>query len=214
MGDLDQKSVLDLACGEGIYSRKIKNLSAAVVTGVDISPKMIELAEIEENKKPIGITYRVGDVTSLEKIGEFDFALGAYLLCYAQSSNQLTAMCKSIYRNLKLGGKFIGVTDNSANLRQDGIIYRKYGFTRTFPSTQVEGAPIEWVFFNADGSEFKFNNFYLSREVYEQSFRKAGFRNLEWVHPVLAEGGISAMGAEYWSEFMDSPPIHFLRAEK
>jgi ubiquinone/menaquinone biosynthesis C-methylase UbiE len=40
--------VLDLACGEGFYTRRIKQRDAARVVGVDVSQPMIELARAEE----------------------------------------------------------------------------------------------------------------------------------------------------------------------
>ncbi len=44
LNDVTGKSVLDLACGDGFYSRRIKDKGAGRVVGVDISSKMIDLA--------------------------------------------------------------------------------------------------------------------------------------------------------------------------
>ena len=38
------------ACGEGFYTRRIKQAGAAEVTGVDISAAMIQLTEEEEQR--------------------------------------------------------------------------------------------------------------------------------------------------------------------
>ena len=38
------KAVIDIACGEGFYTRIIRQRGAAKVTGVDLSEKMIGLA--------------------------------------------------------------------------------------------------------------------------------------------------------------------------
>ena len=43
-GPLRGESTLDLACGEGYYSRLLKTWGAGTVVGVDLSPTMIELA--------------------------------------------------------------------------------------------------------------------------------------------------------------------------
>ncbi len=48
LGDLRGQTVLDLACGEGIYARKFRRAGATSVTGVDVSREMIALAEAEE----------------------------------------------------------------------------------------------------------------------------------------------------------------------
>jgi predicted RNA methylase len=52
IGDVKDKAVLDLGCGEGIYARKIKAMGAKTVVGVDISSEMIELANAAEKKMP------------------------------------------------------------------------------------------------------------------------------------------------------------------
>src|SRR5262249_48186740 len=65
LGDLSGKSVLDLACGEGFYTRFIKRRGAARVVGVDLSHGMIELARREEERDSLGIDYLVQDVKQL-----------------------------------------------------------------------------------------------------------------------------------------------------
>src|SRR5215467_14518483 len=72
LGSLAGLAVLDLACGEGIYARKLKKIGAARVVGVDLSPAMVKLAEQTERQNPLGIEYRVGDARKLGDIGKFD----------------------------------------------------------------------------------------------------------------------------------------------
>lgn len=45
VGDVAGMQVLDLACGEGHYTRRMKRAGAAHVLGVDVSAEMIRLAE-------------------------------------------------------------------------------------------------------------------------------------------------------------------------
>lgn len=212
MGDVRGRSVLDLACGEGIYSRKLKFCQASTVTGVDISSEMIELSEVEEKKNPLGISYLTADASSLGKLGEFDVVLGAYLLCYARSRKQLIEMCQSIYRNLRPGGKFVGVTDNPEKSRSYDLLYRKYGFTRVTPAKLQEGEPIQFTFYNPDGTTFSFNNYHLTHESYNVAFREAGFRGFRWIQPIVSEEGNAVMGADYWTEFLKVPPVIFMEA--
>ncbi len=61
LGDLNGLSVLDLGCGEGHYTRLLKQLGASQVLGVDLSSDMIELARQQERSHPLGIDYRVCD---------------------------------------------------------------------------------------------------------------------------------------------------------
>ena len=48
IGDPTGKAVIDIACGEGFYSRMVRERGAAKVTGVDLSEKMIALARASE----------------------------------------------------------------------------------------------------------------------------------------------------------------------
>src|SRR5260370_38571194 len=63
--DLADKSVVDLACGEGFYTRLLRLQGARKVVGVDLSEAMIELARAEERKQPLGIEYQVQDARDL-----------------------------------------------------------------------------------------------------------------------------------------------------
>src|SRR3954453_23146304 len=57
-GDVAGKAVIDLACGEGYYTRELRRRGAARVVGVDLSHGMIALAEAEEARQPLGVEYR------------------------------------------------------------------------------------------------------------------------------------------------------------
>lgn len=61
IGDPTGKTVIDIACGEGFYTRMIRQRGAAKVTGVDLSEKMIGLAQANEAQQRLGIDYIVGD---------------------------------------------------------------------------------------------------------------------------------------------------------
>lgn len=59
--DVTGKSVLDLACGDGYYTRCFKP-DAVRVVGADISEKVVDFARKIEEEKPLGIEYLVCDV--------------------------------------------------------------------------------------------------------------------------------------------------------
>ena len=64
VGDLRGKAVLDAGCGEG-YNTRLLAKRGAKVTGVDISPRMIDLARREEEREPLGIRYELGSLSDL-----------------------------------------------------------------------------------------------------------------------------------------------------
>ena len=59
MGNIEGKSVLDVACGEGFYTRMLREQGANQVTGIDISQGMIDLARQQEKDNQLGIEYVV-----------------------------------------------------------------------------------------------------------------------------------------------------------
>ena len=66
LGDIRGTTVLDLACGDGFYTRKVKQAGALEITGVDLSAEMIKLAEEEERARPLVCKYLHCDVAALE----------------------------------------------------------------------------------------------------------------------------------------------------
>ena len=62
VGDLAGKAVVDVACGEGFYTRILRQCGAAKVTGLDLSPKMIELAARRESRSGSNISLATGEI--------------------------------------------------------------------------------------------------------------------------------------------------------
>jgi SAM-dependent methyltransferase len=77
LGELAGKSILDLGCGEGFYTRKFQRQGATKVVGVYISPEMIFLARQEELREPLGIEYLVADVGEMGFIEHFDLVVAS-----------------------------------------------------------------------------------------------------------------------------------------
>jgi len=98
-------TALDLACGDGWYSRAfLHELGASAVHGVDLSPDMIEAGR---GKATPGLTLSVGDCTdaaAMARLGSFDIVTAAYLLCYAGSEAELEAMMRGVAAAVKPGG--------------------------------------------------------------------------------------------------------------
>jgi toxoflavin synthase len=209
VGDVAGKSVIDLACGEGYYTRVLRQQGAARVVGVDVSRAMIGLAEAEEARRPLGIEYRVGDVRTLEVPGEFDLAFAAYLLNYARSAAELTQMCRQAARALKPGGRFVTVNSNPAEPIVAFPAARAYGFSRCVEGELVEGAPVVLEFFLPEGS-FEVTNYYLSAGTMEKAFREAGLRELRWHAAEISPEGLGQLGRQYWADFLEHPPVAFI----
>ncbi len=206
LGDVSQKSVLDLACGEGFYTRRIKRKGADTVVGVDISGKMIRLAKQQEQNHPLEIDYLLGDVMALGSIGNFDLVVASYLLNYAQTKEQLLKMFQTIAANLKSGSRFVGINNNPDQPPESFPICEKYGFTKSISGPLKEGAAITYEFFRG-GQKFSFDNFYLSRNAHEWAVKQAGLNPIQWHKIEVSPDGLKTFGQEFWQHFIDYEPI-------
>ena len=128
VGALHGERVLDLACGTGFHTRRLKQLGAGQVMGVDISPEMIRLANQQEQAEPLGITYRVHDALELPNLGPFNLITAIWLLPYPKSQDEMRHIFQKVYDNLGTDGRFVAYTTNPAfNLSHSN--FTKYGFT-------------------------------------------------------------------------------------
>src|SRR5262245_17956083 len=174
IGDVRGLTVLDVACGEGFYTRLLRQHGAARVTGVELSQGMIDLARRQEAEQQLGIEYGVGDARQLSGVEPCDLTVAAYLLNYASNQHELQAMRNRIAHSLKPGGRFVTVNSNPALSFPIAPSYRKYGFETSAVGEWREGAAIKWTFYLSDGP-FEIENYHLSVAVHEEAFREAGF---------------------------------------
>lgn len=213
IGDVDGKDVIDLACGGGFYTRRVKQRGAATVTGVDLSPRMIELARAQEAEEELGITYRVGDAKDLALEGQFDLAISAYLLNHAKDRAELAAMCTSITRCLRPQGRFVTVNSSPLLDFKTAPSYRPYGMEAIVQGPLCEGAPIIKRFLLGDAS-FELEDYFLDASIHEEAFRAAGFRDVRWHPPRLSPEGEAAFGRDFWETYLQNPPIAFIECLK
>jgi SAM-dependent methyltransferase len=209
IGPLEGLSVLDLACGEGYYTRELRHRGAASVVGVDLSEGMIRLAQQEEARKPLGIEYQVHDARTFEGKESFDLVVAAYLLNYAASKDQLTEMCAAIARALRPGGRFVTVNNNPAQEPEYFDASRQYGFIKSTPGELQEGSPIVYTIFQEERS-FDITNYWLSIATHDECLRAAGLRNIRWHTPRVSPEGRATFGGDFWEPFLTHPPITFL----
>jgi ubiquinone/menaquinone biosynthesis C-methylase UbiE len=213
IGDVSGKAALDVACGEGFYTRMICERGAARVTGIDLSSGMIDLARSQESDHQLGIEYVVGDARTLDDTKPFDLVVAAYLLNYACNRDELQAMCDGIARSLKPGGRFVTVNCNPALAFPTAPSYRQYGFETSVAGAWQEGSPITWTFYLSDGA-FAIENYHLNVAIHDAAFRQAGFREIRWHAPRLSPEGLLAHDEAFWSGFLTAPPIAFIECVK
>src|ERR1700739_2501750 len=212
IGDVDGKRVLDVACGEGYFTRLLRQAGAVEVVGIDISERMIELARQQETRQPLGIEYRVEDARAVAEHADFDLVVGAWLLGYAQTRAELVQMCRGLARRLRSGGRLVTVVGNPAVYSLDPLPdYRKYGFQLSLSGRAVEGAPTKYILLLED-STLEIENYYMPIAAYESAFAQTGFGNFAVHMPEVSRGPDD--DPAYWDDFLKHPSFILLDCVK
>ncbi|MBT2368826.1 class I SAM-dependent methyltransferase [Streptomyces sp. ISL-10] len=211
VGDVSGKSVLDLACGTGFYSREFKRRGATDVLGVDISVEMIAAARTIEQRDPLGVRYEVGDVAELRPLDRrFGIAVGVQCLNYAEDVAAMERMCRNIHRSLVPGGEFF-VLAQKPDYRFDCPSLDKYGFRCEPTGEENETGPRARVTALLDPQPISIVTAAPRREVYEECLRATGFSEVEWVPLQVSEAGIREFGGAFWADLLANPPLEMLR---
>lgn len=101
--NLQNKSVLDIGCGYGENCVAFIKMGASNVTGLDISIKMLEVAERENTS--LNIKYINKSMTDLNEITEkYDVVFSSLAVHYIEDFDKLVS---DIYNLLNQGGYFI-----------------------------------------------------------------------------------------------------------
>lgn len=212
--DASNVRVLDLAAGTGHYSKKLVDWGASYVLGIDLSPVMVETANAQLGDKYRDmVRFQVGDALSLGRIESetpFDLVLGAWLLNYASSAEEMTRMYRSIAANLKEGGVFIGLTPRPTE-DVDGLADGRTSVPADFPIKvdyyerleSGEGWKTE-VRSVAAGADVAFSNFHLKKSLYEEGARRTGFKGqAEWLKIEIPDEARVVLARHSWEAFMD-----------
>jgi SAM-dependent methyltransferase len=224
LGDVASKNVLDLACGEGHYTRWLKTSKhAKQVVGVDLAPDMIKLAQSQEEQNPLGLTYICSDASELQLDSKqaIDLVFAAYLLNYAGSFEDLVQMLTMVFNLLPPAGRFVCINNNPGDLVCSHPELRKYHVTKTCEFPGEEGAVIQFSFFNdpasikSDLTTFDpaiepacvVDNYFLTRARHEEAFMAVGFEAVTFHDVAVSSEGQAMFTEGYWDDFLAAKPI-------
>jgi len=105
IGDVQGLQLLDMACGEGYFSRFYAK-AGAIVTGIDFSESQIAAAQEEESRTPLGIQYQLADASIMNNIESESFDIVISFMALMDIENYEGAIMQAS-RVLKPGGRFV-----------------------------------------------------------------------------------------------------------
>jgi 2-polyprenyl-3-methyl-5-hydroxy-6-metoxy-1,4-benzoquinol methylase len=109
--------VLDVACGHGRHSLELARRGFRV-TGVDLSPRSIELARAAAASGGLDATFVERDARELDFDGEFDASINLFtsVLGYFDDEPENRRVVEAVARALRPGGSFVADTINLLSL--------------------------------------------------------------------------------------------------
>lgn len=202
LGDVRGQTVLDIGCGTGLYTRRLKQRGAARVLGLDASAGMIEYARHLESLQPLGVEYVVKDAADAGDVGRFDVAAATYLLHYAPSKEIMSGMCRSIHTALVPGGRLVSICLAPGINFTEPSYYHPYGFEMASRGGEGDEATMTSVM---PEMPFTIKAHAWSRAAYEGALTEAGFKDIRWFAPQISPEGLGELGSGYWQAYLRQP---------
>ncbi|CAI0807541.1 Ribosomal protein L11 methylase [Serratia ficaria] len=178
LGDLCGLRILDFGCGSGHYSRLLKAKGAERVVGYDVAGGMLHYALEREAQERRGIEY-ASDLRGFES--QFDLVLGVYVLPYAATREQLSAMVRSMVALLRPGGRLLTLPLNPAYAPQADY-YAPYGFRLTTATPHQEGSEVH-LHLPVGDRHVDITAWYWSRETLTRTLQQSGLSEIQWHAP-------------------------------
>ena len=185
-GPLAGRRALDLACGTGDISFKLAAHGASVV-GLDITPRMVELARAKEHphraRRTPRCVFLVGDMMALPfAVAEFDVVTTGYGL---RNVPDLAGAIAEIHRVLRDGGVLLALDFNRPDNTAVRTVYLAY---LTFV-----GSTLGFIL-HRDPDTYRYIpqsiHRYPGAVAVSEMMRRSGFATAEWI-PVL--GGLMSI---------------------
>ncbi len=195
--DTPNARILDLACGSGRHAVALAS-HGYEVTGLDLSPQMIEAAKHHAKEKGVVVQFSIADMRQVTELLEGPFDL---IICLGNSLALLPALTDvqqtltNVCQLLTEGGSFVSQTLNFEEIRHTGFRFfplksgqtkngREVIFARFFEPQKTD-APRHLVFLGVirteSGWQPKLSSqpvLQLDKPILESALREAGFNHL------------------------------------
>ena len=209
----NDEHVLEIACGNGSYSRRLAS-SGAYVVAFDVSDKFIELARSRSSDHADRIDYKVIDATDYDQmlsLGEKRFDAAVCNMAMMDIAD-ITPLLNVTRKLLKHGGRFVfsichpcfntsGIKKIIEEEDRDGEIITQYAIRissyitpRTTKGLGVIGQPVPQYYFDRP-----------LNSLFNQCF-DAGFM-LDRIEEPTFDGELDNKRPLSWANFQEIPPV-------
>lgn len=208
LGDLNNKRILDIGCGDGLFPRLLAQRGASVV-GYDKAPEKIAEARAHEDARQLDATFVVATPDRFLHDGSFHAATSIMVLQFARSCEELAAFFSSASRHLGSGGRFVSVVLNP--------LFSAFGQTflvRRF--TKLDGNKVMSQFLDCTSGrvEMTVEAYQYTCEEYEGAAVAAGMKPQLWKKLFATQDAVQQMGVSFWRPCHEHQPFALFVAQK
>jgi ubiquinone/menaquinone biosynthesis C-methylase UbiE len=207
MGEVQGQRICDLACGQGVVARRLAELGA-FVTGIDISERLLEIAQQKENVGSQNILYVRDDAQVGTTLADESFD-GVVCNLALMDIPDLSATLQTVSRILRSGGWFVfsithpfsQMPDSDWVTRADGTMERMSGdyFAEGF-----------WMPSNTSGVRGRVGAHHRMLSTYLNGVMQAGLGIEQLAEPRASGDAIHLRHAAY----LKLPPVLVVRCLK
>ncbi len=200
--EIKELTVLDLGCGEGYLSRELAKKGAQVIA-VDISENLIEIARKKSLAEGLDIDCRVENSQMLQSIpeGTIDRIVCNYVL---MDVPDLKKTVQEMYRVLKPQGEAVVILSHPCfpmyAIERPLDLTISYGWKAPYFKEHTMKMPI-WRPHFTEG----FTMFHRPLSTYWKTFKKSGFKVIDFDEPLFSEDALDQMGHELAAKFSSMP---------
>lgn len=169
-----QLRILDYGCGTGGLCERLA-MDGHIVTGVDISKRMIAIAQ---DSSPHSIEYIVGDHTS-PKLSDHSFDVVTSIMVF-QFVEDIESLLFGISKYLKSGSMVVFATVNPDFVKKCEDEGLQFSFKENSETSQIYAMDLI-------GTTASFSLYVRSEEQYRKLFGKQGFSNLTTSYPPFTQ---------------------------
>jgi toxoflavin synthase len=208
LGELKEKRILDVGCGDGLFPRLLARQGASVV-GYDKAVEKIAESRAHRDAPGLDVRYIHATQYTFSHDSVFDVATSVMALPYAASVEELTAFFHSASLHLVAGGKFVSVVLNPwfSAFATDFFVRR---------ITKLEGNNVRMEFLDLTSAhvEMTMEKHQYTNKEYERAAADGGMKTHSWKNLFATREAIEQMGESFWKPCHEFQPYALFIAQK
>jgi cyclopropane fatty-acyl-phospholipid synthase-like methyltransferase len=192
LGDVNERRILDVGCGDGLFPRLLAERGASVV-GYDKAPEKVAEARGHEAARRLKVQYVAATQHTFSHDALFDAATSVMVLPYATSQADLTVFFHSAARHLVPRGRFVSIV-----LNPSFSAFAADFFVRRITRLKGNMVRMEFLDQTSGNVEMTMEKRQYTRNQYERAAVAGGMRPETWSGLFATPEAVERMGEAFW----------------